>query len=521
VVQTAAWVARKDVSPSELGLGTERACALAKELLIGLRAGTVDLANVELDDTGIDVLHAAIEVLALAPSEDPNQTVADLSRLYEFSSSASWPVPTFGEKEELLEKCALWAWRLCRRAGRVSLAEDWAGRACRASGLIHDFSVDPNSLREGTTSAMNGRVLRFPSRSTSVEDAKRAAERVLCLSQADQRTRAVELQLEEPEMLLALCGELRRRLEESPTLTYEETSFLYEYLSTPARPIGLFDEREYFLGELSLLAGTACRALARRDEARRWFDRSEANFRLTVNVVADWARVSYQRLAILLEERRFDELAEQLPPLVECFEKLDMNDDALKCRFLEATALVEAGHFLEARDHYLGILGIAQKLGNERLVAAAKVNLVQVYGSMADQQEALDLSREVVPLLRKLGLKEYLAKTQWGIGSLLRSAGRLGEAVDALRSAHSEFSDLRMMADVAATQLLTADVLLEAGREAEAVAEVMAALPTVDEYRLVPEGMAALALLRESVRQHRVNHQALRDLHGFFEETVS
>ena len=52
-------------------------------------------------------------------------------------------------------------------------------------------------------------------------------------------------------------------------------------------------------------------------------------------------------------------------------------------------------------------------------------------------------------------------------------------------------------------------------------ARVLLALPIVEEYKLVPEGMAALALLRESVRQQKVNHQALRDLHGFFEVSVS
>ncbi len=36
-----------------------------------------------------------------------------------------------------------------------------------------------------------------------------------------------------------------------------------------------------------------------------------------------------------------------------------------------------------------------------------------------------------------------------------------------------------------------------------------------------PMGVAALTLLRESVRQQKVNHQALRDLHGFFEASVS
>lgn len=64
-------------------------------------------------------------------------------------------------------------------------------------------------------------------------------------------------------------------------------------------------------------------------------------------------------------------------------------------------------------------------------------------------------------------------------------------------------------------------MLLESGKETEALTEIIAALPIVEEYKLVPEGVAALALLRESVRQQKVNHQALRDLHGFFEETVS
>jgi hypothetical protein len=37
---------------------------------------------------------------------------------------------------------------------------------------------------------------------------------------------------------------------------------------------------------------------------------------------------------------------------------------------------------------------------------------------------------------------------------------------------------------------------------------------------MVPEGMAALALLQESVRQHRINRQALRDLHVYFAEVA-
>jgi hypothetical protein len=39
--------------------------------------------------------------------------------------------------------------------------------------------------------------------------------------------------------------------------------------------------------------------------------------------------------------------------------------------------------------------------------------------------------------------------------------------------------------------------------------------------KMVPEGMAALSLLRESVRHQSVNRQALRDLHGYFEDLKS
>jgi hypothetical protein len=40
----------------------------------------------------------------------------------------------------------------------------------------------------------------------------------------------------------------------------------------------------------------------------------------------------------------------------------------------------------------------------------------------------------------------------------------------------------------------------------------------IDELKMVPEGMAALALLRESVRGRGIDRAALRELHGYFEK---
>jgi hypothetical protein len=78
-----------------------------------------------------------------------------------------------------------------------------------------------------------------------------------------------------------------------------------------------------------------------------------------------------------------------------------------------------------------------------------------------------------------------------------------------------------MPADVAASRLIVADLLLDKGEEEAATHEILQALPVIEDYGLVPEGVAALSLLRESIRQQRVSHQALRDLHGFFEDSAS
>jgi hypothetical protein len=71
---------------------------------------------------------------------------------------------------------------------------------------------------------------------------------------------------------------------------------------------------------------------------------------------------------------------------------------------------------------------------------------------------------------------------------------------------------------VAALNLVIADLQLEVADERGALSSILAALPVLDELKMVPEETAAMALLRESVLQNRVNRTALRELHGYFDE---
>ena len=368
---------------------------------------------------------------------------------------------------------------------------------------------------------MTGKVIHFPRVPLSSEAGASAAEKVLATPIEDRFALAQTLQLEDPETLLSLCSLLRQRMDSSPAVVRDEAEFLYRFIESPRREIGLFDEREYFLGETALLAGTACRQLSRREEAHIWFDRAEAGFRHTVNAAGDLSRLGYQRLAERLEERQIDVVLEMLPPLIESFRGLEMRDDALKCRFLEGLALMESDELSAAMRVFEAIVEEAEALGNAKLLGSAYCNLTHLHAMLGNADAALASSAKAIPVLRRQKDLISLAKVQWGVATLLRETGRIDASIEAYRRAQEEFAAIGMRADVAALNLVVADLLLETGRDAEAQREIAVALPIISELKMAPEGMAALSLLRESARRQEINRQALRDLHGYFEDLQS
>ena len=103
------------------------------------------------------------------------------------------------------------------------------------------------------------------------------------------------------------------------------------------------------------------------------------------------------------------------------------------------------------------------------------------------------------------------------MGDLLPSKAS-GSAIEDTCSA-KEFAQIGLRGDVAALQLVVADLLLDLGQDEAARREIVAALPAIDEIQMVPEGVAALALLRESVRGRGIDRAALRELHGYFDRS--
>jgi tetratricopeptide (TPR) repeat protein len=367
---------------------------------------------------------------------------------------------------------------------------------------------------------VRGEVVRFPGlpESLSAQEGRAAAERALAVPISERASRFAELRLEHPEVLLALCEALTSRIEIAPATVAEEAEFFYRFLGTPIRKIGEFDERDYFLGELALLAGGANRILFRRDDARRWFDRAESNYVRVANASVHFARLAYQRLALATEERRFDEVLELAPIWSESSRKLGLFEETLKCRFLEGIASRETGDLSKAAEVFGEIYEEARVADDLRLLAPVANNLAQLRRLQGDPDGALESARQALELLKRADSQVGLVKLRWCVGDILREQGKTAESIDAYREAVRDAEQVGMRGDAAAIHLVLADSLLQAGQEAQAEWEVRAALPIIDEEQMVPEGFAALSLLRESLRRRKIDRQALRSLHGYFRE---
>jgi tetratricopeptide (TPR) repeat protein len=358
----------------------------------------------------------------------------------------------------------------------------------------------------------------------SKEEGRFAAECLLSVPREERKEKAVALFGDDPHVILTVFELLRGRWESDPATVRDEAEYFYRFLeSVPPRKKGQvktgkfkLDEREYFLGEAALIAGTACRLLSRRDEARRWFGLAEGWFLIDENNVGDLSRLNYQKLALLLEERRFDEVLERLPAVLAGCEQAHLAQESLKCRIIEGNIFREQGRLAEAAAVFREVCRQGRITRSDRVVASGYVNLAQIHGELNEPAEAIEASRAAMPLLKKLGNRIAWAKVQCGLGILYRSQKNRGAAVEAFHLAQKEFEELGMRADVAGLHLMIADLLLDYGLDREAKREVEVALPIIDEYKLIPEGVAALTLLRQSVKSSRVDRHALQELNGLF-----
>ena len=360
------------------------------------------------------------------------------------------------------------------------------------------------------------RILQFPARAETPLNAAEALAEAQAylglLGTAGASERRVAL-LEAPDVLISVSALLREEaLSGNATSALEEAISLYRSISTSSRQLGSFDEKDYFLGDFALLAATASRLLGNRADADLWLDRAEAGFRHTVNPSPLLANVTYQRLALRCETGRYEDVIELSPMLSLSFAKLNMPIERAKCIYLEAVALKETGSLDAAVSRFESVTGADVSMRDPGLAGLALVNLADLHVSEGRDDMAGAAYSAALSLLAKAKRPAALAHLKAVMGETLQRQGRVAAAIASYQASVKDYQALGMRTWVAYVRLLLAQALLGAGYAREAEWQLLAALPTIDEEKMVPDGFAAVALLRESVRQRKTDPNALREL---------
>lgn len=360
------------------------------------------------------------------------------------------------------------------------------------------------------------KVLHFPRKaatpSLSPEEAVRAAEALLAVPMGNRSEDFLFQYLSSPDVLSSLARHLRSQRDSAPSLVLQEALLVYRWISGREQRLGLFDERDYFLGEFAFLAACAYRVLGKREEAFRWFDRAEAGFRHTVNPAAGLANIGYARLALRHEMGRYEDVLDLIPSLTASFEKLGMVVESAKCCLLKAMALKQCGRLDEALRTLEPLPALAQVQAQPSLQARVLSEIGDVRQQQGRPDLAIVLYEKALGLLAHERVSMARADLKMFLGGLLSGAADHHGALGWYRSALADCAELGMATRLAYGRVLVADELLALDRPREAEWEILQALPTIEEQRMVPEGFAAVGLLRESVRRKKADPNALREL---------
>jgi len=478
------WLALTRDTDIPLGLSREEAFRRARELRRLLRERRLPSpTSIEPDEDFKDVLHALVLLLSEAAADQPDGLLEEADAVYQFIRRIPWEDDEFDQRRSLLRRCA----EIGFRSAGISIVEADAPLNRRRLLRAHGFAV---SARVSLSVARE--YLNTPADARSPELVREA--------------------LTDADTVLSICALLKDLLEVSPKRAAEKSSEVHRTLSSLEERTGLFDEQEHLLGETARLAAWAHRFLGEYDDCEGWLDLADAAFRHTLNPGPVVANVAYARLALKYQTGQYKAVLDNLPSLASSFQKHDMQLEEAKCRFLESKTLQQLGRMEESLEILDGLrkgtdLGLDPILRGQVLVHAG-----YAYGSLHEFERAVEAYEEALPLIAGGNRPNVLAELKWAVGDTNKSQGKMVEAIQAYRLAQEDYKKLEMPTHVASLHLVVADSLLALGRTREAEREILAALPIIESHKMVPEGFAAVALLRESVRRSQADPNALREL---------
>ena len=302
---------------------------------------------------------------------------------------------------------------------------------------------------------------------------------------------------------------LREEAEAEPRGVAIRSTALYRCLRGPA--MFAADLQSFFQGEAARLAGATLKTLGRYQNAARWLDKAEAHFLSGADPDPQLARIVFLRLSILYSLTNVEAVLQGAPALESTFSRLGMEDDRVKCRILWATSLKIAGRPEAALEILESVRDVRPEV-SPRLYGWILAEAADLEAICGDFRKGMEDLRRAAEILQREKQLTGLANLNLMFGFMCRSRGLLGEAVELFKASARDYADLGMMANAAYAQLLVAETYLAMQLPRDAEAAVLKAIPIFKEEGIVLDAFAALSILRESIRQQKLDPELLREL---------
>jgi tetratricopeptide (TPR) repeat protein len=455
-----------------------------REVRALLREGNAEAIDIDAGDEGLAVLSRLCFELSNESDECHELLFREASIAYAIVSRIPWPSEGFGERDEILSDLALAAWRSSRQVHSARVAQEWERR--------HQEAVSKSAALRA------------------------CLEHYITTNAGDRTDELRQSFFSDARTLLAMVALLRLRRNATPHVVAELGSELFDWVQSSGVQASK-KELIYLLADLSVLVGACCRFIGSWHAARAWLSRAESLFQKTARPEAGLARVAFARLALACETHRHEEVLRRIPDLHSEFVALGMEEEAAICRFVQGASLEALGRSGEATEILSTLRSSLLEQPDHWLLGHTTSKLAEVLALSGRFDDASGYYRQALvwlgdrPSWARASLKAYL-------GGTLRDTGNLTPAVTAFREAVADYSVLGFKTKVAYIRMLLAETLLLADRPREAEVEILAALPTIEEQEMAAEGIVAISLLRESIRQSRLDGEVLRQVREHLKE---
>ena len=440
-----------------------------------------DQRDSELDlndrDKTADVLYALCSLMSEDCEGTPREVLDHAATVHDTLSTRQWRDDEMSERETILCSLAFLCWRAARLLGRSFNAQQWEIRYRVAVQDTFEWSLIGEACLPHNREGKRG-----------FQDLERLSS----------------------EELFRLLLYLRERCDVDPQMVSLAAIRLHKELSANTIEVP-GDLRLYFLGESARLAGATVRNTGVQEEAIDWLDIAAKHFQAGPNREPELARVSYLRFAILYRLCGFDAVYKSIPALAKTFQNLGMQEDLVKCRILWAASLKSAGECERA----LGVLAPLKHMKDgmkPALYGWVLVELGDIKQILGDYQRGLEDLKEAARLFRAEDQWIGLADVASMMGFGFRSQGMLKEAAECFRASQEQHRQLGMRSLEAYAGILLAETYLALGAPRDAERLLLAAIPIFEEQSMVADAVAAVRLLRASIRQRKLDPEILRDL---------